>query len=55
MLAAKAGKLSLVKLLIDADADMDLADMEGATAIGLARKAGHSEIAEYLRSVGAVE
>jgi ankyrin repeat protein len=55
MLAAKAGKLSLVKLLIDADADMDLADLEGATAISLARKAGHSEIAEYLRSVGAVE
>ncbi len=55
MLAAKAGKLAFVKLLIDADADMDLADFEGGTAIGMASKAGHSEIVDYLRSVGAVE
>jgi ankyrin repeat protein len=55
MLAAKLGKLDLVKLLIDADADMDLADYDGDTAMRLARKAGNSEIASYLRQVGAVE
>lgn len=55
MLAAKLGNLEFVKYLIDGDADMDLADFEGASAIALARKAGHASVAEYLRSVGAVE
>jgi ankyrin repeat protein len=55
MLAAKLGNLVFVKKLIDSDADMDLADYEGATAISLAKKAGHAEVAGYLRSVGAVE
>lgn len=55
MLAAKSGNLGFVQQLIDADADMDLADFEGRTAIGLAKAAGHQEIVAYLRSVGAVE
>ena len=55
MLAVKNGKLELVRQLIDADADMDIADFDGVTAIKLARKLGHEDIASYLRSVGAVE
>lgn len=55
MFAAKNGNLGFVRQLIDADADMDLADFDGKTAIGLAKAAGHPEVADFLRSVGAVE
>jgi ankyrin repeat protein len=55
MLAVKGGKIELVQLLIDADADMDLADYDGVTALRLAQKLGREDIAEYLRTVGAVE
>lgn len=55
MLAAKLGKLDFVKQLIDGDADMDLSDYDGATAIALAKLAGHTEVVAHLRSVGAVE
>lgn len=55
MLAAKLGNLDYVEKLIDADADMDLADYDGATALTLARKAGHKEIADFLLESGAVE
>ena len=55
MLAVKYAKGELVRLLIDADADMDLADHDGTTALQMARKLGHEEIARYLKSVGAVE
>lgn len=55
MLAAKAGNLNYVGLLVDADADMDLPDYDGNTAIGLAKKGGHQAVVDYLRSVGAVE
>lgn len=55
MVAVKLDKLNLVKMLIDADADMDLADYEGVSALQLAKKLGLTEIAAYLRKVGAVE
>jgi ankyrin repeat protein len=55
MVAVKLGDLSLVQMLIDADADMDLADYEGVTALRLALRLGHTEIAAYLRKVGAIE
>lgn len=55
MLAARNGNLGFVRQLIDADADMDLADSDGKTAIGMAKAAGHQEVVDYLRSVGAVE
>lgn len=55
MLAAKNGHKEVVKILIDADADMDLEDAQGNTALRLAVKAGNSEIADYLRGEGAVE
>jgi ankyrin repeat protein len=55
MLAVKFGKLELVQQLIDADADMDLTDYDGLSALRLALKLGHDEIAAYLRSEGADE
>ncbi len=55
MLAAKLGNLDYVKQLIDADADMDLADYDGATALAIARRAGHKDIAGFLLESGAVE
>ena len=55
MLAAKKGSLSFVRLLVDADADIDLADFDGKTAIALSKVAGPQAVTEYLRSVGAVE
>jgi ankyrin repeat protein len=55
MLAAKNGHKEVVKILIDADADMDLEDAQGNTALRLAVRAGNSEIADYLRGEGAFE
>jgi uncharacterized protein len=55
MLAAANGHIKVVKILIDADADMDIDDGQGNTALTLAIKSGNSQIADYLRSVGAVE
>ena len=46
---------ALVQQLIDADADMDLTDYDGLSALRLALKLGHDEIAAYLRSEGADE
>jgi hypothetical protein len=54
MLAARNGHLPIVRLLVDADADMDLDDAEGNSALAIAIKAGHGEIADYLRREGAV-
>lgn len=55
MLAARNGHKEVVKILIDTDADMDLVDAHGDSALQLAIKAGNSEIADYLRREGAVE
>lgn len=55
MLAVKQGKLELVRLLVDAKADVNLADLDGLTAAGLAKKFDHSDIAAYLRKAGAHE
>jgi hypothetical protein len=55
MIAVKLGKQDFVEQLIDADADMDLADYEGVTALRLAQRLEHAAIVEYLRKVGAVE
>lgn len=51
MLAVKFGKTDLVRQLIDAEADVDLADYEGVSPLQLARKLGHVEIADYLNSL----
>lgn len=55
MLAAKQGKLAQVKLLVDADADMDLEDFDGKSALAWARAGDHNEVVAFLRSSGAVE
>lgn len=55
MLAAKQGKLAQVKLLVDADADMDLEDFDGKSALALAKAGNHDEVVAFLRSSGAVE
>jgi len=55
MLAVKFGKLELVQLLVEAGAKKDLADPDGLTAIGLAKKQDHSDIVTYLRKAGAFE
>ncbi len=55
MLAAKQGRLAQVKQLVDADADMDLEDFEGKSALSLAKAAGHDEIVSFLKASGAVE
>ena len=55
MLAASAGYLDVVKVLVESDADMDVEDAEGNTAITLAEKHAHSQVADYLRTEGAVE
>jgi len=55
MLAARNGHQEVVRLLIEADADMDLTDADGLSAMNLARKSGNTEIADYLKRQGAVE
>lgn len=55
MLAAKQGKLAHVQLLVDADADMDLEDFEGKSALALAKSAGHYDVVAYLLGAGAVQ
>ena len=55
MLAARNGHKEVVRILIEADADMDIDDGQGNTALNLARKAGNTEISDYLRREGAVE
>jgi ankyrin repeat protein len=55
MLAVKLGKLDLVQLLVEAGAKKDLADPDGFTAIGFAKKLDHSDIVTYLRKAGASE
>jgi hypothetical protein len=55
MIAARGGYLNIVKILITAGADVNAARSDGATALYLARVNGHTEVADYLRSVGATE
>jgi hypothetical protein len=55
MLAARNGHLDAVRVLVDADADIDLEDYDGQTALSLAQDAGFTDVADYLRDVGAVE
>ena len=49
MLAAKLGKIDLLKLLVEAKADVGLVDYSNATALSLALAAGNTEAAEYLQ------
>jgi len=48
MLAARQGKLEMVKALADAGADRSIVDGDGLDAAGLAQKAGFTETADFL-------
>jgi len=53
MIAAAAGHGEVVDLLIEAGADVNLADLEGSTALSLARNSGNLDIAARLEEAGA--
>ena len=52
MMAAAAGHLDAVRLLVEAGADASLTDEEGATALSLARSYGHLDVAALLEDAG---
>jgi len=53
MWAAVAGRVDVVRLLIEAGADVRAVDDEGVTALDLARANGHTEVAAALLAAGA--
>jgi len=53
MWAAVAGHVDVVRLLIEAGADVRAVDDEGVTALHLARAKGHAEVAAALLAAGA--
>ncbi len=52
MVAATEGHGDVVRLLIEAGADLNLRDYENSSALSLARAAGHLDIAEELGNAG---
>ena len=55
MMAARDGHFDTVRLLLWEVADPNIKSESGATALGLARKAGNTEIADLLQQAGAKE
>ena len=53
--AARVGPLEVVRLLVEAGADVNAQDSNGNTALSIALQRDRSEIAEYLRENGATE
>ncbi len=53
MIAAAEGHLDVVRLLVDAGSDLNLADAEGSTSLSLARSYGHLDVAALLEGAGA--
>ena len=53
MLAAKAGHLDVVRLLLQAAPDLETANHEGETAIVLANRNEHQEVVDLLAAAGA--
>jgi uncharacterized protein len=53
MSAAAAGHADVIRLLVEAGADVRAVDDEGASALSFARANGHAEAAAALRSAGA--
>lgn len=54
MFAALWGQREAVRLLLEAGADVAVANKHGDTALALAMKAGHREVAVLLREFGAL-
>jgi ankyrin repeat protein len=50
MLAVSHGRLDMVRLLVEAGADMNIQDEDGSTALMCAAEHGHTEIVKYLLS-----
>lgn len=53
MFAALWNKLSTVKYLLEAGADVSLVNLKGETALNLARNAGNRDVVTLLRTFGA--
>jgi serine/threonine-protein phosphatase 6 regulatory ankyrin repeat subunit B len=53
MMAAGYGQSDIVKLLLDAGADVNAQDVRGRTASMWAEKKGHTELVELLKKAGA--
>jgi hypothetical protein len=51
--AAALGEREMVKLLVEAGADLDALDDEGQSALALAQRFGHEEVSRVLREAGA--
>jgi ankyrin repeat protein len=50
MHAAAEGNLDVVKILLEAGADLTLKDVDGDDATSFARQAGHTELVKILES-----
>jgi ankyrin repeat protein len=50
LLASSRGYLPIVKLLVEAGADIEIADKDGRTAIEIARDKDRTAVVEYLES-----
>lgn len=51
MHAAAEGNLDVVKILVEAEADITLTDVDGDNAASFARQSGHFEVASYLENL----
>ncbi len=54
-IAALKGERLMVRMLLEAGAAVNMRDLEGVTALGIAQRSGHSDIVGILRSAGGVE
>ena len=55
IMAALNGHIKIVKLLVEANADINAKNTSGVTALMAATQNGHTAIAELLREYGAKE
>lgn len=51
--ATRRGRLDIVELLLDSDADIDMKDESNGTTLEVAKRLGHIEISQLLQSRGA--
>lgn len=53
--AAFYGQMEFVKMLVAHDAELNIVGQYGNTAVGQALRNGHTDVADYLKSVGGTE